>query len=245
MTIPDEKEKKANTPNPDVVGKNKNAAPKIGLVEPSPLQKLPFQLQNGEKIMRELKPQFFGFMVSRALGNYVGIICAAILIITASFFTHLLLLGILLGFVILLPMVLIVSIVPYIQYGKSWYWITTRRVVGKRGVIGYSIDSIPLEQITDVVLSRTLIDRVLGISSLIIVPMGGSAKVNGGEPDEQARNANFFPALTQEVAMELQRVLFNLRDEVKKTHDSQSAGTPVAPSSEVAQERSHFARGTA
>jgi uncharacterized membrane protein YdbT with pleckstrin-like domain len=239
------KENKDPVQNPDVVGRSKNIAPKVGLIEPSPLEKLPFQLQSGEKIIRELKPQFLGFMVTRAFGSYMSITATAIIILFIAIFAHLIIEGLVLGVYIILPLLIIVSIIPFIQYGKSWYWITTRRVVGKRGLLGYSIDSIPLEQITDVVLDRTLLDRLLGLSSLIIVPMGGSAKVNGGSPNEQAMNANFFPALPQEVARELQRVLFNLRDEVKHTQITQPAeGASTPPSAEVAQEKSHFARGT-
>ncbi len=239
------KKDKETVQNPDVVGRSENVAPKVGLNAPSPLEKLPFQLQNGEKIMRELKPQFLGFMVTRAFGNYMGIAAIAIIIFFVAVFTHLIAVGLVLGIYFILPLLIIVSIVPFIQYGKSWYWITTRRVVGKRGLLGYSIDSIPLEQITDVVLSRTLLDRLLGLSALVIVPMGGSIREGGNTSGEQARSANFFPALPQEVARELQRVLFNLRDEVKHTQIAQpEAGVSAPPSSEVAQERSHFARGT-
>lgn len=221
------------------------------------LEKLPFQLQNGEKIIREIKPQFLGFMISRAFGSYVwlaALVILAIISISTIVFSNVLvgiisviLLGrIIVGFsigiiAILLTLLALISIGPFLAYSKSWYWITNYRVIGKRGTLSYSIDSIPLENVTDIVLSRTILDRLLGLSSLIIVPMGTSAKENGGSPDERAKNANFFPALAEDLAKELQRVLFNLRDELKRsmvqpvfiTPAPKTAGTPASSSQSV------------
>jgi membrane protein YdbS with pleckstrin-like domain len=240
---------------------NKSQNPEVA--NAAQLQKLPFQLQDGEKIIRELKPQFLGFMISRGFGGYMALLAFVILAIGVGI---ILLSGVLMGllssvllieinesFVIGLAIIpfaifLIISIKPFISYGKSWYWITNNRVIGKRGFLGYSIDSIPLENVSDVVLSRTVLDRLLGLSSLIIVPMAASPRVKDG-PDESAENPNFFPALPQNMAMELQRVLFNLRDELRKSHDSASASsgstrasTPKPTSSESAQPKSNFPR---
>ncbi len=193
----------------------------------STLEKLPFKMQHGEKIVRELKPQFFGFMMSRALGSYVGVLGFIIFSIVALIILRNHLAGFLVEILILplvvILLVLIISLGPIIAYGKSWYWITNHRVIGKRGFLGYSIDSIPLENVSDVVLDRTLLDRLLGLSSLIIIPMGSNARVEGNSVEEHALNPNFFPALTQETAMELQRVLFNLKDDLKKTSRANSA----------------------
>ena len=194
---------------------------------PESLEKLPFKLQNGEKVIRELKPQFFGFMATRVLASYVGVLgltivsIAVIIILRTRLSGFLIELSLLPLFILLL--ILAVSVGPLISYGKSWYWITNHRVIGKRGFLGYSIDSIPLENVTDVVITRTLLDRFLGLSSLIIVPMGGSSRGEGDTATERAESPNFFPALTQETARELQRVLFNLRDDLKKPDQVSSA----------------------
>ena len=211
-------------PNPD---------PNPSVAGAAPLERLPFELQNGEKIIRELKPQFLGFMISRAFGGYIGILAIVILIIAVSLIMFS---GVLAGVLSLLlvteinkdlligvaiipvAIFLLISIRPFIEYGKSWYWITNTRVVGKRGLLGYSIDSIPLDNVSDVVLSRTLLDRLLGLSSLIIVPLGGTGMTKeNAEGDAKFRNTNFFPALPQNTARELQRVLFNLREELRKS----------------------------
>jgi membrane protein YdbS with pleckstrin-like domain len=212
-------------------GRKSNPATKPGV---APLEKLPFQLQNGEKIMRELKPQLLGFMLTRGLGSYIGLLALSISIIVGSVFLNEIPLGVLIGVIIIPCIMLAISIGPLISYGKSWYWITNHRVIGKRGFFGYSVDSIPLENVSDVVLSRTLLDRILGLSSLIVVPMGGSSKAGGGSADERAQNPNFFPALPEKLARELQRVLFNLRDELKKPQGVQPAYVTIAPSSSEA-----------
>ncbi len=196
------------------------------------LEKLPFRLQNGEKIIRELKPQFFGFMITRALRGYVTLVAltlfmAVTLIVLSADLSGFLFEIVLLPFILAL-FIVIISLKPLIQYGKSWYWITNHRVIGKRGFLGYNINSVPLENVADVVLERTLLDRFLGLSSLIIVSMGNAPVVAGTE-DEKAESPNFFPALTEATAKELQRVLFNLRDEIKN-----SATVPIALQQEQA-----------
>ncbi len=193
------------------------------------LETLPFRLQHGEKIIRELKPQFFGFMMTKLLGSYLMIFGLAVVLAGAIFILRSSLAGywsetILLPFFIAL-LVLIISLKPLIQYGKSWYWITNHRVIGKRGFLGYRINSVPLENVADVVLTRTLLDRLLGLSSLIIVSMG-NAPLSGNIEEDKAENPNFFPALTENTARELQRVLFNLRDDMKV---KDAVPTAVAP----------------
>ncbi len=221
---------------------NQNAFQNAGT---APLEKLPFELQQGEKIIRELKPQFLGFMLTSLFGKYVGLLCIVVL-----GFVGVLLFGVTIGessivTAIVALLVLLISIKPLIAYGKSWYWITTRRVIGKRGFIGYNIYSIPLENITDLVLTRTLLDRILGISSLMVVPMGGDSYVSNDSPDRKTQNTNFFPALPQNVARELQRVIFNLRDELKKSQITPHApGADIPGSSEAPQPKSNFPRGT-
>ena len=162
------------------------------------LEKLPFRLQHGEKIIRELKPQFFGFMMTKAFGSYIMIVGLVIVLIAGLFVIRASLAGFLVE-LLLLPLfvallVLIISLKPLVQYGKSWYWITNHRVIGKKGFLGYSINSVPLENVADVVLTRTLLDRILGLSSLIVVSMGNAA-VQGGSEDEKSESPNFFPAL--------------------------------------------------
>ena len=83
------------------------------------------------------------------------------------------------------------------------------------GFIGYSIDSIPLENVTDAVINGRVRGRISGLSSLIIVPMGGPAYFREGLSGLTA-TPNFFPALKPKDAIELQGLLFSLRDTGKR-----------------------------
>ncbi len=227
------------------MARGRDSASNASVANAGQLEKLPFQLQSGEEIIRELKPQFKGFMLTRVLGSYIFLVALSAIIIVAGIMINRIPIGLLLGLAAIPLIILIISIGPAISYGKSWYWITTRRVIGKRGFVGYTIDSIPLENVTDVVLARTVLDRFLGLSSLIIVPMGGGTRSEGDIHKWGAQSPNFFPALPQKLARELQRTLFNLRDELKKPQGAQTSASAYPPaSSEVAQPRSDQPRST-
>ena len=56
------------------------------------------------------------------------------------------------------------------------YWLTNKRVIWCHGFIGYKVRSVPLERITDVVISRTLPEMLAGISSIDIRDMTGQVR---------------------------------------------------------------------
>lgn len=176
---------------------------------------LPFVLQDGEKIVKELKPQMIGFLVIRNFGPYVMLTLIFVLALALMPILGQPVLGLVVAFLIVPAVALIVTIKPYVTYLQFKYWVTNHRVIGRRGVIGYSIDSIPLENVTDVVITRSVLDRLLGIASLIVVPMAGSAKIQGGAPDERTESPNFFPAIKHQSAIDLQKFLFSMRDQRK------------------------------
>ncbi|HDN90745.1 MAG TPA: PH domain-containing protein, partial [Candidatus Aenigmarchaeota archaeon] len=60
-----------------------------------------------------------------------------------------------------------------VSYNKFHYWITNKRIVTKRGILGYQIISIPYERISDIVISRTFLERLFGIASLHIQSLAG------------------------------------------------------------------------
>ncbi|RLG15953.1 hypothetical protein DRN63_04800, partial [Nanoarchaeota archaeon] len=65
-----------------------------------------------------------------------------------------------------------------VSYGKFYYWITNKRIVMKRGVIGYKIISIPYERISDIIISRSLLERIFGIASLHIQSLAGQFSIS-------------------------------------------------------------------
>lgn len=131
------------------------------------------QLLKNEKIIWEGKPepQLQGyFAVSWSLFSAF--------ILAATFFG-----------VILIPVGIILSIVmSRMAYQKRYYWITNKRIVYKRGVLGYQTSSIPMERVSDVILSRTWLESLFGFGSLQIQTLAGqvSRGSNGSEGDLKA-----------------------------------------------------------
>ena len=74
-----------------------------------------------------------------------------------------------------------IALLPFV-YGwavrrsRYHYWLTNRRVIWCHGFIGYRVRSVPLERITDVVISRTLPEMLAGISSIEIRDMTGQSQ---------------------------------------------------------------------
>ena len=91
-------------------------------------------------------------------------------------------------YAVVLPAITIVGIflVPVaflwalIAKRRYHYWLTNKRVIWCHGFIGYQIRSVPLERITDVVISRTFPELVAGISSINIRDMTGQTQPEAG-----------------------------------------------------------------
>jgi uncharacterized membrane protein YdbT with pleckstrin-like domain len=174
---------------------------------------LPFTLQDGENIISEVIPDRRGFILSRSFSGVIPAIVIALIGIASSINAGTLVL-VLVPTITFVIVELIAVVVALIAYNKFKYWLTNHRVIGRRGIIGYSINSIPLENVTDVVINRGVIDRILTLSSITIVPIGGMQFVPRGKYG--SGNVNYFPALKPQHAVELQALIFKLRDERKK-----------------------------
>lgn len=136
-----------------------------------------FNLAEGEKIVWEAKPlsglKWFLFathilgwiIIFLFFGVYllVPLLLNGLTAIAAGF------LGIILG-------LLVVSyITAWLQYSKEYYWITNRRLVHKHGFVGYAVNSIPLERVSDVIISRSFVETIFGIASIHIQSLAGQA----------------------------------------------------------------------
>ena len=91
-------------------------------------------------------------------------------------------------YAVILPACTILGIV-FVPFAFIWaiiakrryhYWLTNKRVIWCHGFIGYKIRSVPLERVTDVVISRTLPEMIAGISSIDIRDMTGQTQVRPG-----------------------------------------------------------------
>lgn len=127
-----------------------------------------FNLQSKEKIIKQIKPLpvlkwffFFGYIFS-------VLIFMVIIFVFAFFF-----LPFFLGILVLA--LIIAFALSHNRYKHQNYWITNKRVIYKRGLVGYTISSIPLERISDVIVSRTFLERIFGFGSLYIQSLAGQS----------------------------------------------------------------------
>ena len=127
-----------------------------------------FQLQEGEKIVKDIKPlpklKWFFFLPAVVL-----LFCLIISFVVPLFFFK----ATTFAIVILAALPVIMYLVANNKYKYQHYWITNERVLYRSGLLGYSISSIPLERISDVIVSRTFWERIFGFGSVIIQSLAG------------------------------------------------------------------------
>lgn len=189
-----------------------------GIVTPTDL---PFHPQDGEVFYRVIIPNrrlLWRLMVAGILSGLVFLIIliplAASVISTGVALSFL---DLIVAFLLSVFALIVIGSVVYavLAFGKYRYWVTNHRTVGRRGVIGFSIDSIPLETISDVVVQRSVADRIFGLASVWVQPFGGASF--GGYGAAQYRfgamgGTNSFLGMTPPEASEVQRLIFQLRD---------------------------------
>ncbi len=191
---------------------------------------LPFRLQDGEVILKEFRPRrkvivkfaFGGIITALFLGLFILVPLSSLFISSSSSGGGLRGGGLLIfvgifGFII--GLIIFISVVSgFLGYKKYSYWITNHRTIGRRGIIGYTTDSMPLENVADVIVSRGILDRLLGLSTLYIQPIGGSGfmvPVRGIGMNRYG-GTNNFQGLDPPEAPEIQQLIFHLRDIRKK-----------------------------
>ncbi|MBR9678240.1 MAG: PH domain-containing protein [Nanoarchaeota archaeon] len=138
--------------------------------------KQPFNLQEGEKIVKEIKPvpayKWYLFIPSFLLSLFtIGFMAMPIFFVAGQL-------------LLWIPLALLLGITffPYayamLRYSKQNYWITNKRVIYMRGLIGYTINSIPLDRISDVTISRSFFESLLGFGSVMIQSLAGQIAYN-------------------------------------------------------------------
>lgn len=134
-----------------------------------------FNLLSGEKIVEEIKP-------SPDLKKYFFVSAFGVTSIMILPFMIMLLIVAIVVPAILLLLVIFLAIYIYgvwflinSSYDMMYYWITNKRIITKRGIIGYRITSIPFERISDIIISRTFLEKICGIASLHIQSLAGQA----------------------------------------------------------------------
>jgi uncharacterized membrane protein YdbT with pleckstrin-like domain len=164
----------------------KNAVPHTRTVHHETL----FGLQEGERIHFETKPlkAFFWYMLIRSLAalsllialclTFFIIIPYTALLIDSSFSGTFAIMATI-GIAIMLAGLIIDIIFVKKRYEMRYYWITNNRVIIKEGMFGYSIISIPLERVSDVLISRAFMERIFRFGSLHVQTLAGQHSIGG------------------------------------------------------------------
>jgi len=170
--------------------------------------KLPFSLNEDEKVVDTVKPIWIGYFLRNSLHGIFGSIFIAVFLGLWAAIAGLV--AALITFLVVLIIGIALSLVSAkISYGKFRVWITDQRIVSASGFIGFHTESLPLENITDVVINRGLIDRLLNLSSIMAVPMGGMV-IYGRRSN--ISTVGFIPALHPDDATKLQKLIFDLKN---------------------------------
>ena len=70
--------------------------------------------------------------------------------------------------VVAVPVLIALSLVPFLRWMTSTYTVTNRRLITRQGILSRSGRDIPLFRINDVAYEKGLMDRLLGCGTLII-----------------------------------------------------------------------------
>ncbi|MBI1369210.1 MAG: PH domain-containing protein [Planctomycetes bacterium] len=105
--------------------------------------------------------------------------------------------------IVLLPFVLGWAVLAERRYH---YWLTNKRVIWCHGFIGYRVRSVPLERITDVVISRTLPEMMAGISSIEIRDMTGQSQEAAGSFGAKWIGVEDAPEVQRRVLQQIREV---------------------------------------
>ncbi len=171
-----------------------------------------FRLQDGEKIFFEAKP-LKGYLWYMLVSSFVGIFFLSIFIVPFSLPLAIILISakmngqllflLAIGSAIMILIVILDIVLVKRRYDMRYYWITNNRIIVKRGLIGYSINSIPLERISDVLISRSFLERIFGFGSLHIQTLAGQYSIRGRGGAEGNLKAIPNPEENQALVFEL------------------------------------------
>ncbi len=138
-----------------------------------PDQQLPIDLEDDEKVIETIKPRMVIYLVKNFPTYFL----------LAFFFMYIPFIGIfdsnnVPGMIGAIQPILELAIVIGVIYTTLTYfqykaWVTSKRVIGTTGALGNTTISIPIESISDVLLNRGIIDRLLGTGALTVSPLAG------------------------------------------------------------------------
>ena len=135
-------------------------------------------LQKEEKIISEYKPEMILWLFASIFGRIIValLITAFIAIITKT--SDVVFLAVL--FVLFL---LIQFIMSYMAYTHAYYVVTNKRLMQKKGFIGYSVTSVSYNRLADIIVRHSMMEKVFGVGSLLVQTLAGqvSSGARGAE----------------------------------------------------------------
>lgn len=130
-----------------------------------------FKLQEGERVTEKIKPlpslRWYFFLTWGIVIIFILVWFIWMPFAFGSFFVG----GIALASIVLLLVLL--WVLSGKAYNHQLYWLTNKRVIVKRGLLGYRVNSIPLERISDVIVSRSFVEHLFGFGSVLIQSLAG------------------------------------------------------------------------
>ena len=79
--------------------------------------------------------------------------------------------------VVAVPVLVVLSLIPFLRWMTSTYTVTNRRLITRQGILSRTGRDIPLFRINDVSYEKGVIDRLLGCGTLIISDASENAGV--------------------------------------------------------------------
>ncbi|MDD4983709.1 MAG: PH domain-containing protein [Candidatus ainarchaeum sp.] len=134
--------------------------------------KIDFLLQKGEKVISEFRPQ-----KQMIYMNILKMVLLAVLLFllflpnmlssktpNSMYFTLWAI------YVLVIAWGIIASV---LKYRKEHYWVTDKRLVIKKGYLGYNVISIPYAKISDLTISRNFLEQIFKVGSIYIQTLAG------------------------------------------------------------------------
>ncbi len=178
------------------------------------MQSLPFHLQENEKIIQQIKPSKV-FILLNSISTFFLFFFFGIFISIFSFVRTFKFLGLFFVLIFAFGFALFSLVMSVIRYSKERYWITNQRVIFQRGFLGYSITSLPLERIVDVVISRSFIQQIFNAPSLHLDTFGSGIVGAGGYYGQNAVSKGSMLAISNPEG--LQKEILELVKKKRKT----------------------------
>jgi|LakMenE18May11ns_1017448.scaffolds.fasta_scaffold9952168_1 uncharacterized membrane protein YdbT with pleckstrin-like domain len=164
----------------------------------------------GETVLFESKPlpQLKYFYVGSTLLFFLFFFGIFLIPVSIGIFAEIGIAGV--GFLMLLMtfIFIIALVISEASYKQRYYWITNRRIIYRRGTFGYTMSSLPLERVSDVILSRTFWENLFGFGSLQIQTLAGQITPAAGGAEGYLQ-AIPEPEKVQEIILKAMRQVKN------------------------------------